>query len=159
VFVSAHFRRSATDIDINNAIHSIEVAEDATKRLQGDSGMLALLGGSEAALRERREVVRRALIFAEAVARLDLPTEFIDYLFRVPANILVIRAEADELLGSCSAMRTEANPFKQLAQLDLKLWCGAELLDRAPLDALLDRNKRALQYVEALRDYVSFLHA
>ncbi|MFB3814040.1 MAG: DUF4011 domain-containing protein [Terriglobales bacterium] len=159
LFVAARFKRSCSEVDIADSVKWLEAAETATKRLSEDIAGLGLVGGSVAALRDGREAVQAALTFAESIAALDLPQEFMQHFFENPDNITALRANAGELLQKCSAMTACGVSVSNVAQLDLATWCGTESLAQAPLQRLLERNQRALEHIGALRDYISFLLA
>src|SRR5579884_1336260 len=159
LFVAARFKPSCNEAELADGVKSIEAAETATSRLAEDSVGLELVGGSVPRLREARASVEAALKFADSIASLDLPSEFIRHFFEDPENITAIRANAAGLLRKCSVMGSCITSVNEVAQLDPRLWCGAESFQDAQLQRLLERNEHALKHIGALRDYISFLLA
>jgi very-short-patch-repair endonuclease/KaiC/GvpD/RAD55 family RecA-like ATPase len=130
-----------------------------SQRSQFMKHAVELAGGSVPRLREGRASVEAALKFADSIASLDLPSEFLRHFFEDPENITAVRASATELLRKCSVMGSCIASVNEVAQLDPGTWCGAESFQDAQLRRLLERNQYALKHIGALRDYISFLLA
>ncbi len=159
LFTKGRFKPTCGQEDIALAVKFLEGAETAVKLLSEDTAGLDLVGGSLPALRQEREIVQAALVFAESIAALDLPQGFMQHFFENPENITAERANATELLRKCSTMAVCGSSVNDVAHLDVAMWCGTESFDRTPLDRLLNRNQCAIEHIEGLRDYISFLLA
>ncbi|HEU5232236.1 MAG TPA: DUF4011 domain-containing protein [Terriglobales bacterium] len=159
VFLAARFKLSSTEVDVSSSIRLLQECEAAAERLAHDAAALDLVGGSLETLRQKQDALKSTLAFACAVASLELPEALIQHFFHQPENIALIRAQGEELLRKCSAITEFAALVTTSAQLDPELWSGVESFDLAPLQDLRARNKRAIEHLSALRDYLSFLLA
>jgi hypothetical protein len=159
VFERASLRHSCSEIKIAATRDALSEAEKCEESINSNHDVLSLAGGSVDALRRNLDALATTLDFTESVASVPLPDGLLEYLFGDPAHVPEIQSAAREIQDGCSTLHLRASDANQLGQIDAMLWCGIDSFDRAPLQCLLERNKRATQHISALRDYLNFLLA
>lgn len=159
IFERAALRPSCTESDVLRARDALAGAERCVANIESDTLALSLVGGSIKLSQKNVDGLVSTLEFAESLASMPLPANFIEYLFRNPALIPEIQSAARDTMEAASKVRLRANEANKLAEIDPMVWCSADSFDKIPLGRMLDRNTRALQNLPTLRDYLNFLLA
>jgi len=153
------FRQSCSEENLRAAVGALAGAERNEKCIENDQTVLSLVGGSCEAMRQKFEALVATLGFAKSVATLPLPQDFVAYFFDDAAHIIEMRALAQGVLQTCATLKRRVSTANDMGQFDWTLWCGTDSFDSANFQQVLQRNRRALEHVSALRDYLNFLLA
>jgi very-short-patch-repair endonuclease len=158
-FQRTSLRHDCTESEVAATCDALAAIEKCEAGISSNSAALCLVGGSVDALRRDLDTITLTLEFAESLAQVPLPAGLLEFLFGDSARISEVQCAAREIVDGCASLRFCATEANKVGQIDSTLWCGAETIDGAPLQRLLERNTRAVQHVSALRDYLTFLLA